>query len=176
MDSDLVSKFKLKYESLAGIVHIVENEAAVAGVVLDILKEVQGRRVALGDLPEPLLKPIETACADAENSHEFFELVGALENEVQAGEQTLLKGRTYGFHIACHQRSLGAGSHAIDFLKRRGAEIEVVERFGDLVRIVEKIADENHQSAMFDPVRALLAQGRSDCRSGRTKPHRPLIP
>ena len=65
MDSDLVSKFKLKYESLAGIVHIVENEAAVAGVVLDILKEVQGRRVALGDLPEPLLKPIETACADA---------------------------------------------------------------------------------------------------------------
>jgi Fe-S oxidoreductase len=30
-------------------------------------------------------------------------------------------------HIACHQRSLGAGSHAIDFLKRRAAEIEVVE-------------------------------------------------
>ena len=67
------------------------------------------------------------AVAVAEHSHEFFKLVELLEDEVQAGEQTPLKGRTYGFHIACHQRSLGAGSHAIDFLKRRGAEIEVVE-------------------------------------------------
>jgi L-lactate dehydrogenase complex protein LldG len=65
MDQDLVSQFKHKYESLAGIVHIVENEEAAAGVVLQILKEAQGRRLALGDLPEPLLKPIETACADA---------------------------------------------------------------------------------------------------------------
>jgi hypothetical protein len=63
MDPDLVSKFKLKYESLAGIVHIVENEDAAAGVVLQILKEVQGRRVALGALPESLLKPIDSACA-----------------------------------------------------------------------------------------------------------------
>jgi Fe-S oxidoreductase len=67
------------------------------------------------------------ALAVAEHSHEFFKLVELLEDEVQAGGPTPLKGRTYGFHIACHQRSLGAGSHAIDFLKRRGAEIEVVE-------------------------------------------------
>jgi L-lactate dehydrogenase complex protein LldG len=65
MDPDLVSKFKLKYESLAGIVHIVENEDAAAGVVLQILKEVQGRRVALGALPESLLKPIDSACVAA---------------------------------------------------------------------------------------------------------------
>ena len=61
MDQDLVSQFKRKYETLAGIVHIAENEDAAAGVVLRILKEVQGRRVVLDDLPEPLLKPIETA-------------------------------------------------------------------------------------------------------------------
>jgi L-lactate dehydrogenase complex protein LldF len=67
------------------------------------------------------------AVAVAEHSHEFFKWVEQLEDEVQTGEQTLLKGKTYGFHIACHQRSLGAGSHAIGFLKRRGAEIKVVE-------------------------------------------------
>ena len=65
MNQDLLSQFKHKYESLAGIVHLAENEDAAAAVVLRILKEVQGRRVALGDLPAPLLKPIETACADA---------------------------------------------------------------------------------------------------------------
>jgi Fe-S oxidoreductase len=67
------------------------------------------------------------AVAVAEHSHEFFKLVELLENEIRAGEQISLKGRSYGFHISCHQRSLGAGSHAIDFLKRRGAEIEVIE-------------------------------------------------
>jgi len=65
MAQDLVSQFKRKYETLAGIVHIAENEAAAAGVVLRILKEAQGRRVALGALPQPLLKPIDTACAAA---------------------------------------------------------------------------------------------------------------
>ncbi len=65
MNQDLVSQFKHKYETLAGIVHIAENEAAAAGVVLRILKEAQGRRVALGALPQPLLKPIDTACAAA---------------------------------------------------------------------------------------------------------------
>jgi Fe-S oxidoreductase len=67
------------------------------------------------------------ADAVAEHSHEFFKLVELLEDEIGAGEQTSLKGQSYGFHISCHQRPLGAGSHAINFLKRRGAEIEVIE-------------------------------------------------
>jgi L-lactate dehydrogenase complex protein LldG len=65
MDQDPVSQFKHKYETLAGIVHIAEDEAAAAGVVLRILKEVQGRRVALGALPETLLKAIDSACSAA---------------------------------------------------------------------------------------------------------------
>ena len=65
MDQDLVLQFKHKYESLSGIVHLVQNEAAAADVVLQILKEAQARRVALGDLPEPLLKAVETACTNA---------------------------------------------------------------------------------------------------------------
>ena len=67
------------------------------------------------------------AVAVAERSHEFFKLVELLQDEVPTDQLTLLKGRRYGFHIACHQRSLGAGSPTINFLKRRGAEIEVVE-------------------------------------------------
>ena len=67
------------------------------------------------------------AVAVAGHSHEFFELVEQLENEIRGGERLSLKGRSYGFHISCHQRPLGAGSHAIEFLKRRGAAIEVIE-------------------------------------------------
>ncbi|MBW2437361.1 MAG: LUD domain-containing protein [Deltaproteobacteria bacterium] len=67
------------------------------------------------------------AVAVAEHSHEFFKLVELLEDDIRAGEQKSLKGRSYGFHIPCHQRSLGAGSHAIDFLKKRGAQIELIE-------------------------------------------------
>lgn len=67
------------------------------------------------------------AIAVAEHSHEFFEWVESLEDKNQASTQTLLRGHSYGFHIACHQRALGAGRHAIDFLKKRGAEIEVIE-------------------------------------------------
>jgi hypothetical protein len=63
MDQNLVSQFKHKYETLAGIVHIAENEDAAAAVVLQILKEAQCQRVALGALPDSLFQPIETVCA-----------------------------------------------------------------------------------------------------------------
>lgn len=63
MDQDLVSQFKQKYETLAGIVHIAENEDAAAEVVLQILKEAHGQRAALGALPDSLMQPIEAACA-----------------------------------------------------------------------------------------------------------------
>ena len=46
MDQNLVSQFKHKYEILAGIVHIAENEDAAAAVVLQILKEAQGQAPA----------------------------------------------------------------------------------------------------------------------------------
>jgi L-lactate dehydrogenase complex protein LldG len=65
MDQNLVSQFKHKYETLAGIVHIAENEDAAAAVVLQILKEAQCQRVALGALPDSLFQYIETICAAA---------------------------------------------------------------------------------------------------------------
>lgn len=65
MDQDLVSQFKHKYETLAGSVHLAENEDAAADVVLQILKEAHAQRVALGGLPDSLFQPIEAACAAA---------------------------------------------------------------------------------------------------------------
>ena len=65
MDPDLVSQFKHKYETLAGIVHMAETEGAAADVVLQILKEAHARRTALGALPDSLMLPIEAACAAA---------------------------------------------------------------------------------------------------------------
>jgi L-lactate dehydrogenase complex protein LldG len=62
MDQDLVSKFKHKYETLAGIVHVAENEEAAADAVLQILKEAHSQRVVLGALPDSLIQTIETAC------------------------------------------------------------------------------------------------------------------
>ncbi len=38
-----------------------------------------------------------------------------------------LVGNHFGFHIACHQRALGSGAHAIAFLNQQGAEVEVIE-------------------------------------------------
>ena len=65
MDQDLVSHFKHKYETLAGIVHIAENEDAAAELVLQILKEADGQRVVLGALPDSLCQSIEAACTAA---------------------------------------------------------------------------------------------------------------
>ena len=38
-----------------------------------------------------------------------------------------LAGRRFGFHISCHQRPLGSGGGAIEWLRRRGAEVERIE-------------------------------------------------
>lgn len=62
MNQDLVIQFKQKYETLAGIVHLAENENAAAEVVLQILKETHGQRVVLGALPDSLMQPVEAAC------------------------------------------------------------------------------------------------------------------
>jgi L-lactate dehydrogenase complex protein LldF len=74
-----------------------------------------------------LLDQRPEAVAVAGHSHEFFQWVELLENQIRFGEPTLLKGHRYGFHIACHQRVLGAGSHAINFLQKRGAQVPIIE-------------------------------------------------
>jgi len=55
---------------------------------------------------------------------ELFEYLELLEGEFQ---DKSLDGRRFGFHISCHQRPLGRGDHAMSYLRRRGAKVEVVE-------------------------------------------------
>jgi iron-sulfur cluster protein len=76
-----------------------------------------------------LLDGREDARQVAARSHEFFEYLEGLEGEKPPDADTgrSLSGRRFGFHISCHQRPLGAGEQAIAFLRRRGAEVEVVE-------------------------------------------------
>ena len=62
----------------------------------------------------------------AEKTFEFFEFVEKLEAAENYSDSTL-EGKTYGFHISCHQRSLGAGGGAMAFLERRGAQVEIIE-------------------------------------------------
>ncbi len=71
-----------------------------------------------------LLDEDEDALIVAKNTSEFFEYVDTLEETI---DTTSLAGRRFGFHIPCHQRPLGSGAGAIEFLKRRGAQVEVIE-------------------------------------------------
>ncbi|MDE2887644.1 MAG: LUD domain-containing protein [Gemmatimonadota bacterium] len=68
------------------------------------------------------------AQAVADRTYELFAYLEMLENLAGGGEETTLyEGRRFGFHVSCHQRPLDAGRQAMDYLRRRGAEVELVE-------------------------------------------------
>jgi len=75
-----------------------------------------------------LLRGNDAARRLADHTRELFEYLIMLEDE--SGSQppsTLLAGRRFGFHCPCHQRPLGAGKGAMDWLRRRGASVELIE-------------------------------------------------
>jgi len=64
----------------------------------------------------------------AKNSHELFEYVLALENpSAKTLPVNLLSGKRFGFHCPCHQRPLGSGNGAMEWVRHLGAEIELIE-------------------------------------------------
>ncbi len=56
-------------------------------------------------------------------TREFFEYLC----EIDPTTSDRLKGKRYGFHCACHQRPLGSGKGAMDWLARHGAECQLIE-------------------------------------------------
>lgn len=76
-----------------------------------------------------LLRDSSGAETVAGKVYEFFEYVALLDTLLPPGTliSSELKGRRFGFHIPCHQRSLGAGQGAMNFLKQRGAKVVLVE-------------------------------------------------
>jgi L-lactate dehydrogenase complex protein LldF len=71
-----------------------------------------------------LLKGNPDATIVAQSSFEFFEYVLQYEDPDQLQS---FRGKTFGFHIPCHQRPLSSGRGAIEWLKRRGANIAIIE-------------------------------------------------
>jgi len=75
-----------------------------------------------------LLEQDDRAGLIADNTHELFEYLNKIETQNgKAPISTSLQGRRFGFHCPCHQRSLGSGNGAMEWLRRRGAEVELIE-------------------------------------------------
>lgn len=71
-----------------------------------------------------LLNDMKAAQDVASRTYELFEYFLMAES---TKSDASLKGRRFGFHCSCHQRPLGAGNHAIEWLEARGAQVERIE-------------------------------------------------
>jgi L-lactate dehydrogenase complex protein LldF len=73
----------------------------------------------------PVLLPgDEDAKLVAAQTRELFTFLLEIET---SSEERPLEGRLFGFHCSCHQRPLGVGEAAMEWLRRRGAEVQLVE-------------------------------------------------
>ncbi len=61
----------------------------------------------------------------AGRSFELFEYLMEIADDAPKPQD--LAGRRFGFHCSCHQRPLGFGDGAMDWLRRRGAQVEFIE-------------------------------------------------
>jgi len=71
-----------------------------------------------------LLMDNEDAKTVSAATKEYFAYLLDITDDVDAAK---LKGKRYGFHCSCHQRPLGAGTEVMDWLRRQGAEVELIE-------------------------------------------------
>jgi L-lactate dehydrogenase complex protein LldF len=75
-----------------------------------------------------LLNHPPQACAVADHTHELFEYLLMLEYEDgRSRSAATLAGKRFGYHCSCHQRPMGAGNGAMQWLRRRGAAVELIE-------------------------------------------------
>ncbi len=66
MTEDLIKQFTTKYEFLRGFTHVAADAAEAADIAASIIKEVEGQRVALGDLPDKMMQIFEERCWEDE--------------------------------------------------------------------------------------------------------------
>jgi len=78
-----------------------------------------------------LLRDNQDARLLADKTYELFEYLVRIEDETGKTPSSKLSetfvGKKFGFHCACHQRPLGSGKGAMEWLRRRGAEVELIE-------------------------------------------------
>jgi iron-sulfur cluster protein len=61
----------------------------------------------------------------ANHAYELFDFLD--EHEQDPRGDSSLRGKRFGFHVSCHQRPLDGGNTTLAWLRRRGAEIELIE-------------------------------------------------
>lgn len=74
-----------------------------------------------------LLKKSAKSCAVSARAFELFEYLMLVDTDMQASNEKPLSGRRFGFHVSCHQRPLGLGHGAMEWLRKRGAAVELIE-------------------------------------------------
>ncbi|MBM3289832.1 MAG: hypothetical protein FJY92_06735, partial [Candidatus Hydrogenedentes bacterium] len=74
-----------------------------------------------------LLKDSAKSRAVAARTAELFEYLLAIGDDCGPDERQRFTGKRFGFHLSCHQRPLGAGRGAMEWLRRRGALVELIE-------------------------------------------------
>ncbi len=76
-----------------------------------------------------LLESRADSLAVAGRTYELFEFLGRIEEEDGGAPEPdpSLSGRRFGFHIPCHQRPLGAGKQTMAYLRKRGAQLALIE-------------------------------------------------
>jgi len=73
-----------------------------------------------------LLNQSRKSVAVARQAHELFAYL-LLREPASSRAGSRIKGRRFGFHVSCHQRPLGSGNDAMEWLRRRGAEVSLIE-------------------------------------------------
>ncbi|MCL4691266.1 MAG: LUD domain-containing protein [Candidatus Hydrogenedentes bacterium] len=62
----------------------------------------------------------------SDHSYELFAYLNLREGGAAASDDRL-RGKRFGFHVSCHQRPLGSGRDAQEWLRRRGADVTLIE-------------------------------------------------
>jgi len=112
-----------------------------------------------------LLPDSDDARVVAERTHEFFPYLIELEGK---NVEQIFVGRKFGFHCSCHQRPLGSGDAAVEWLRTRGADVVRIETgtccgMGGTFGMKEGLLGYDLANAVGEPLFNLFKESGVDC-------------
>ncbi|MDZ4861799.1 MAG: heterodisulfide reductase-related iron-sulfur binding cluster, partial [Candidatus Hydrogenedentes bacterium] len=105
----------------------VERFARYAEKGFDIVATEPTAAYALSASYPKLLRKSPDSVLVARQTHELFEYLLRVEAPIPVARRDRFVGKRYGFHVSCHQRPLGAGRGAMEWLRRCGADVQLIE-------------------------------------------------
>ena len=120
-----------------------------------------------------LLRNDHRARLVADNSYELFEYLIRIETgTAKAPPSKSLQGQRFGYHCSCHQRPLGEGKGAMQWLRRRGAQVELIETgtccgMGGTFGLKAGPLGHKLSAAVGEPLFALFQKRRNRCHRDR---------